>query len=163
VDISSGEEPAHQKDSASEAPEDVEALVSALVTLQDPDRKALEGPTALIDAPVAPQGLQESVIASSTANLPFKGARLQEPTATSSAITPPCERVNPQELTIASPAVNIPSPEGMHPREPITTSSAIATPPKTGMFYHQIIFILFCAALLTCLPSGLEPLRIACV
>jgi hypothetical protein len=54
VDISSGEEPPCQKDSASEVPEDVEVPVSPLVTFQDPDPKALEGPTALIDAPVAP-------------------------------------------------------------------------------------------------------------
>jgi hypothetical protein len=142
VDVSSGEEPACQKDSTSEVPEDVEAPISALVTLQDPDPKALEGPTALIDAPVAPQGLQESVVAasvvssslegpvvtSSTANLPLKGARLQEPTAASSAVPPPSERVNPQEPTIASPAVNVPPPEGTRPQEPITTSSAVATP-----------------------------------
>jgi hypothetical protein len=163
VDISSGEEPACQKDSAPEAPEDFLAPVSALVSLQDPHPKALEGPTALIDALVAPQGLQESVVASSTANLPLKGARLQEPTTASSAVTPPSERVNPQEPTVASPAINVPPPEGTHPQEPITTSSVVATPPRTGMFYHQIIFVLFYAALLTCLPSGHEPLGIACI
>jgi hypothetical protein len=129
------------KDSASEVPEDVEVPVSALVTLRDPDPTALEGPTALIDAPVAPQGLQEPVVAasvvsssperpavaSSTANLPSNGARLQEPTAASSAMAPPSERVKPQESTFASPAVNVPPPEGTRPQEPITTSSAIAT------------------------------------
>jgi hypothetical protein len=129
VDISSGEEPPCQKDSVSEVPEEVEVPVSALVTLQDPDPKALEGPTALIDAPVAPQGLQESVlaasivsssleglvVASSTANLPSKGVRLQELTAASSGVAPSSERVNPQEPTIASPAVNVPPPEVMHP------------------------------------------------
>jgi hypothetical protein len=144
VDVSSGEELACQKDSASEVPEDVEAPISALVTLQNPDPKTLEGPTVLIVAPVAPQGLQESVVvasvvssslegpvvASLTANLPLKGARLQELTATSSAVTPPSERVNPQELAIASPAVNVYPPEGMRPQEPITTSSAVATPPQ---------------------------------
>jgi hypothetical protein len=65
VDVSSGEEPACQKDTALEVFEDVEAPVSALVTLQDPVRSALEGPTALIDAPVTPQGLQEPVVAAS--------------------------------------------------------------------------------------------------
>jgi hypothetical protein len=138
VDVSSGEELACQKDSASEVPEDVEAPISALVTLQNPDPKTLEGPTVLIVAPVAPQGLQESVVvasvvssslegpvvASLTANLPLKGARLQELTATSSAVTPPSERVNPQELA------NVPPPEGTRPQEPITTSSAVATPPQ---------------------------------
>jgi hypothetical protein len=175
VDIFSWEEPPCQKDSASKVLEDVEVPVSALVTLQDPDPKALEDLTTLIDAPVAPQGLQESVVAasivssspegpvvaSSTANLPLKGARLQEPAAASSAITPPSERVNPQEPTIASPAVNAPPPEGTCPQELITTSSAVATPPRIGMFYYQIIFVLFDAALLTCLPSGPEPLGIA--
>jgi hypothetical protein len=111
VDISSGEEPLCQKDLASEVPEDVEVPVSALVTLRDPDPTALEGPTALIDAPVASQGLQEPVVAapvvssslerpavaSSTVNLPSKGVRLQEPIAASSAVAPPSERVNPQE------------------------------------------------------------------
>jgi hypothetical protein len=119
----------------------MEVPVNALVTLQDPDQSALEGPTVLIDAPVTPQGLQEPVVAvsvvssslerpavaSSIANLPSKGARLQEPTVASSAVAPPSERVNPQELTFASPAVIIPPPEGICPQVPITTSSAVAT------------------------------------
>jgi hypothetical protein len=108
----------------------------------------------LIDAPVAPQGLQESIVAasvvssslespivaSSTANLPLKGARLQEPTAASSAITPPSERVNPQEPTIASPAINVPPPKGTRPQEPITTSSAVATPPGQVCFITRSFF-----------------------
>jgi hypothetical protein len=110
VDISSGEEPACQKDSAPEAPEDFLAPISALVTLQDPVLKALEGPATPVDASVTLQGLQELVVAaldvgpsleglavtSSTVSLPPKGARLQEPTAASLAITPPSERVSPQ-------------------------------------------------------------------
>jgi hypothetical protein len=109
VDISSGEEPACQKDSAPESPEDFLAPVSALVALQDLDPKAVEGPAKPVDAPVTLQGLQEPVVAASdvsssleglaitllTAGLPPKGARLQEPTAASSIITPPSERVSP--------------------------------------------------------------------
>jgi hypothetical protein len=70
--------------------------VSALFTLCDPDPTTLEGPSALIDAPVTPQGLQEPVVAASiissslerpavasaAANLPSKGTRPLEPTAT---------------------------------------------------------------------------------
>jgi hypothetical protein len=129
VDISSGEEPPCQNDSASEVPEDVEVPVSALVTLRDPDPTTLKGPTVLIDAPVTPQGPQEPVVAVSvvssslerpavtlsTANLPSKGARLQEPTAALLAVAPPSERVNPREPTFASPAVNVPPPEGTRP------------------------------------------------
>jgi hypothetical protein len=99
VDISSGEEPACQKDPAPEAPEDSLAPVSALITLQDPTPKAPEGPATSVDASVTLQGLQEPVIAtldvgpslegptvtSSTVSLPPKGARLQEPIAASSA------------------------------------------------------------------------------
>jgi hypothetical protein len=44
MDISSGEETACQKDLAPEALEDSLAPVNALVALQDPDQKALEGP-----------------------------------------------------------------------------------------------------------------------
>jgi hypothetical protein len=102
VDISSGEEPPCQKDSASEVPEDVEAPVNALTT-------ALEGPSTLIDTPVIPQGLPELIVAASivnsslerpavasaTANLPSEGTRLPEPTAASSAATPPSEKVTP--------------------------------------------------------------------
>jgi hypothetical protein len=70
--------------------------------------------------------------------------------------------VNPQEPTIASPAVNVPPPEETRPKEPITTSLAVATPSSGQVFfYYQIIFILFYAALLTCLPSGPELLGIA--
>jgi hypothetical protein len=174
VDISSGEELACQKDSAPETPEDFLAPVSALVALKDPDPKALEGPATRVDAPVPIQGLHEPIVAASvvsffregpavalsTASLSLEGARLQEPTAASSAVTPPpSERMRPQEPTIASPAITVPPPEKTCPQGPIIASSAVATPPRTGMFYHQIIFILFCAALLTCFPSRLEPLR----
>jgi hypothetical protein len=89
VDVSSGEEPACQKDSAPEAPEDFLASVSALVTLQDPIQKAMEDPATPVDATVTLQDLQEPVaaldvgpslgghaITSSTVSLPPKGARL---------------------------------------------------------------------------------------
>jgi hypothetical protein len=116
--------------------EDVEAPVNALITLQDPDPKALEGPTALIDAPVAPQGLQESVVTSSTANLPLKGARLQEPTAASSAVTPPSERVNPQEPIVASPLSTFLLHKGRILRSRSLLHQLSLLPPRTGMFYH---------------------------
>jgi hypothetical protein len=162
VDISSGEEPPCQKDSASEVPKDMEVPVNALVTLQDPDQSALEGPTVLIDAPVTPQGLQEPVVAASVvgsslerpavamthANLPSKGARLQEPTAASSAVAPPSKRVNPREPTFAPPAINVPPPEGMRLQEPIASSSAVATSlprqvcltPRSFLFFSVLLY-----------------------
>jgi hypothetical protein len=157
VDISSGEEPACQKDSAPEAPEDFLAPVSALVTLQDPILKALKGPATPVDAIVTLQGLQERVTAaldvgpplvgpavtSSTVSLPPKGARLQEPTAASSAITPPSERVSPQEPIIASPTVITPPSERTHPQEPISTSSAIVTPPPEQVCFISRLFTSF--------------------
>jgi hypothetical protein len=141
VDISNGEEPPCQKDSASEVPEDVEAPINALITLHDPVSTALEGPSTLIDTSVIPQGLPEPIvaasvvnyslekpaIASTTANLPSEGTRLLELTAASSAATPPSEQVIPRELTFASPAVNVPPPKGTRLQEPITSSSAVAT------------------------------------
>jgi hypothetical protein len=71
-----------------------------------------------------------------TVSLPPKRARLQEPTAASSAITPPSERVSPQEPIIASPAVIAPPPERARPQEPIITSSAVVTPTP-----EQVCFI----------------------
>jgi hypothetical protein len=176
VDISSGEEPACQKDSAPEAPEDFLAPVSALVALQDPDPKALEGPMMPVDAPVTLQGPQEPVVATSvvssslegpavtlsTASLPPKGACLQEPTAASSAVTPPSERVSPEEPIITPPAVTAPPPERTHPQEHYFIDCCYSSS-RTGMFYHQTVFILPCAALLTCLLSGPEPLGVACI
>jgi hypothetical protein len=102
VDISNGEEPACQKDSTPEALEDFLAPVSALVALQNPNPKALEGPAMPVDAPVTIQGLHEPIVAASvvssfpeepavalsTASLSPKGACLQELTAASSAVTP---------------------------------------------------------------------------
>jgi hypothetical protein len=157
VDISSGEEPACQKDPASEAPEDFLTPVSALVTLQDPIPKALEGPAMPVDASITLQGLQEPVVAasdvspslegpsitSSTVSLPPKGARMQEPTAASSAVTPPCERVSPQEPIVASPAIIAPPPERARPQEPITTSSAVVTPPPEQVCFITRLFTPF--------------------
>jgi hypothetical protein len=115
--------------------------INALITLRDPDPTALEGLSALIDAPVNPQDLQDPVVAASvissslerpavasaTANLPSKGTRLPEPTAASSAAAPPSKKVNPQEPTFTSPAVNVPPSEGTRLQEPITSSSVVAT------------------------------------
>jgi hypothetical protein len=94
VDISSGEEPACQKDPALEAPKDSSASVSAFITLQDPIPKAPEGPATLIDASVIALDIG-SFLERPTVSLPPKGARLQEPIATSSAIAPSSERVSP--------------------------------------------------------------------
>jgi hypothetical protein len=157
VDISSGEEPPCQKDSASEVLEDVEVPINALITLHDPDPTALEGLSALIDAPVTLQDLQEPVVAASvigsslerpavasaTANLPSKGTRLPEPIAASSAAAPPSERVNPQEPTFASPADNVPPLEGMRLQEPITSSSAVATSLPGQVFFTPRSFSFF--------------------
>jgi hypothetical protein len=157
VDISSGEEPACQKDSAPEAPEDFLAPVSALVALQDPDPKALEGPMMPVDAPVTLQGPQEPVVATSvvssslegpavtlsTASLPPKGACLQEPTAASSAVTPPSERVSPEEPIITPPAVTAPPPERTHPQERIITSSTVVTPPREQVCFTTKLFLFF--------------------
>jgi hypothetical protein len=133
----------------------VEVPVSALITLHDPDPTALEGPSALIDAPVSPQGLQEPVVAASVvssslerpaiastiANLPSKGARLQESTATSSVVAPLSERVNPREPTFASP-------EGTRLQELITSSLAVATSlpgqvcftPRSFSFFSVLLY-----------------------
>jgi hypothetical protein len=162
VDISSGKEPPCHKDSGSEIPEDVEALVNALITLHDPVSIALEGPSMLIDTPVIPQGLLEPIVAASvvnsslerpavasaTANLPSEGTRLPEPIAASSAATPPSDKVTPREPTFPSPAVNVPPPEGTRLQEPITSSSAIATSlpgqvcfiPRSFLFLSMLLY-----------------------
>jgi hypothetical protein len=178
VDISSGEEPACQKDPTPEAPEDSSAPVSALVTLQDPIPKAPEGPVTLVDASVILQGLQEPVVAvsdvgpsleeptvsSSTIRLHPKGAHLQEPIVASPAITLPSERVSTQEPIIASSAVIALPPERARPQEPIISSSAVVTPPPEQVCFITKLFTYFpCAALLSCLLSGPEPLGVACI
>jgi hypothetical protein len=128
-----------------------------LVTLQDPIPKALEGLAMPVDASATLQGLQEPVVAasdvspslegptvtSSTVSLPPKGARLQERTAASSAVTPLSERVSPQELIIASPAVIAPPPKRAHPQEPIITSSAVVTPPPEQVCFITRLFTSF--------------------
>jgi hypothetical protein len=176
VDISSGEEPACQKDSAPEAPEDFLAPISALVALQDPILKALKDPTTPVDATVTLQGLQEPVataldvgpslegpaVTSSTVGLPPKGACLQEPTAASSALIPPSERVNSQVPIIASPAVIVPPSEKTRPQEPISTPSAVVTPLPEQVCFISKLFTSF-PVLPTRLLSGPEPLGFACV
>jgi hypothetical protein len=145
IDISSGKEPACQKDPPSEAPEDPLTTVNPLLNLQDP-----------VDASSVPRDLQESVVAasdispsleeptvtSSTISLPSKGARLQEPIIASSAVTLLSERVSLQEPIITSSAVIAAPPERAHPQEPIITSSAVvAPPPEQVCFSHQIVYI----------------------
>jgi hypothetical protein len=162
VDISSGEEPPCQKDSASEVPEDVEVPINALITLRDLDLRALEGLSALIDAPVIPQDLQEPVVAASvigsslespavtsaTANLPSKGACLPEPTDASSAAAPPSESVNPKEPTFASPADNVPPSEGrtfrsrsvLHRLSPLLSQDRYVLPPRSFLFFSVLLY-----------------------
>jgi hypothetical protein len=158
VDVSSGEEPPRQKDSASEVLEDVEVPIRALITLHDPDPTALEGPSTLIDASVSPQDLQEPVVAASiigsslerlavasaTANPPSKETRVPEPTTVSSAAVPLSDRVNPQEPTLAPHVVNVPLPERMRLQEPITSLSAVATFFSGQVrFIFQVVFTFF--------------------
>jgi hypothetical protein len=78
-----------------------------------------------------------------TVSLPLKGVRLQEPTTTSSAVTPPSERVNPQESIIASPAVIAPPPERACPQEPIINSSVVVTPPPEQVCFITRLFTSF--------------------
>jgi hypothetical protein len=157
VDISSGEEPACPKEPAPEALEDSLAPVSALVTLQDLQEPVI----AALD--VGPS-LEGPTVTLSSVSLPPEEARLQEPTAASSAVAPPSERVSPQELIIASPAVIAPLPDRAHPQEPIITSSGVVTPPPEQVCFITTLFTSFpCAALLLCLLSGSEPLRVACI
>jgi hypothetical protein len=141
VDVSSGEEPPRQQNSASEVPEDVEVPIRALITLCDPDATVLEGPSTLVDVPVTSLGLQEPVVAASitnspleepstalaTANLSAQETRLPEPTAVSSAAAPSFEKVIPPDSSFASPAVNVHPSEGTHLQELTTSSSAVAT------------------------------------
>jgi hypothetical protein len=146
-----------------------------LVTLQDPFPKTPEGPATPVDASVTLRVLQEPVIAASdvgpslegqavtlsTINLPLKGARLQELIVASPAVTPPSERVSPQELIIASSAVITPPPERARPQEPIITSSAVITPPEQVCFITRLSTPFPYAALILCFLSGPEPLGVA--
>jgi hypothetical protein len=158
VDVSSGEEPPRQKDSALETPEDVEVPIGALITLCDPDPTALEGTSMQIDALVTPQDPQEPVVAAS-----IIGSSLERPAVTSATSNLPSKEMCPPEPTAASSAAALPS-DGVNPQELITSSSA-ATASFHGQvhFISQVVFVSFCTALLTCLLSEPEPLRIACV
>jgi hypothetical protein len=114
-----------------------------------------------VDASVTIQGLQEPVVAasdvspslegptvtSSTVSLPPKGARLQEPTAASSAITSYHRSSSRKGASLGADHYFI----GYR-----YSSSRI------GIFYHQIVYIFPCAALLTCLLSGPEPISTSC-
>jgi hypothetical protein len=73
VDVSSGEEPPRQKDSASEVPEDVDAPVRALITLRDPDATVLESPSTLVDVPVTSADSREPIVAISITSSPLEG------------------------------------------------------------------------------------------
>jgi hypothetical protein len=140
----------------------VEVPINALITLRDLDLRALEGLSALIDAPVIPQDLQEPVVAASvigsslespavtsaTANLPSKGACLPEPTDASSAAAPPSESVNPKEPTFASPADNVPPSEGrtfrsrsvLHRLSPLLSQDRYVLPPRSFLFFSVLLY-----------------------
>jgi hypothetical protein len=120
MDVFSGEEPPRQKDLASEATEDVDAPIRALITLRDPDATVLEGSSALVDVPVTSPGSQEPVnsplagpsIALATADLSVREKHLPEPTVVSSAVTPSSQDVAPPD---SSPTVNVQPSEGTRP------------------------------------------------
>jgi hypothetical protein len=120
--------------------------IRALITLRDPDVTVLEGPSALVDVPVASPGSQEPVMTASivspplegpstalaTADLPARETHLPEPTAISSAVAPSSKEVAPPD---SSPTVIVQPLEGTRPQEPTASSSAIATSLRTGMLY----------------------------
>jgi hypothetical protein len=133
VDISSGEEPAHQKDPTPETQEDPLTMVNALVNLQDPILKTPENPATPVDASVGLQGLQEPIVAASNV-----GPSLQQPIVTSSAISPPPERARLQQLIVASSAITPPL-ERVRPQEPIITSSAVTPPPERVCLQELIV------------------------
>jgi hypothetical protein len=126
MDVFSGEEPPRQKDLASEATEDVDAPIRALITLRDPDATVLEGSSALVDVPVTSPGSQEPVVTTSIVNSPLAGPsialatadlsvrekHLPEPTVVSSAVTPSSQDVAPPD---SSPTVNVQPSEGTRP------------------------------------------------
>jgi hypothetical protein len=137
VDISSGEELAHQEDPTPEAPVDPLTMVDALVNLQDPILKTLENLATPVDTLISLQDLQEPIVTSSAVS-----PSLHEPTVTSSAISPPPERVRLQE--------------------PIVTSSAITPSPEQVCFVIELFVSSFpCAVLIFYLLSGSEPLGVA--
>jgi hypothetical protein len=137
VDVSSGEEPSRQKDSASEVPEDVDTPVRALITLRDPDAAVLVSPSMLADVPVTSSDSREPIIATlitsslqvgpstilTTTGFPARETLLPEPTVVSSAVAPSSKEVTPPA---SSPVVNVPPSEGMHLQEPTASSSAVA-------------------------------------
>jgi hypothetical protein len=131
-------------------------MVNALVNLQDPILKTSENLATPADASVGLQDLQEPIVA-----VLDVGHSLQELIVTSSAISPSPERARLQEPIVASSAVT-PPPERMRPQEPIITSSAIiAPPPEQVCFITESFASSFpCAALILCLLSGFEPLRV---
>jgi hypothetical protein len=147
MDVSSGEEPPRQQGLALEVPEDVDVPIRALITLRDPDAIVLEGPSASVDVPAASPGSQEPVVTASLVSPPLEGpstalatadllareTHLAEPTAISSAVAPSSRDMAP----LVSTVIVQPS-EGMHPQEPIASSSAIAT-----SLSGQVCFILF--------------------
>jgi hypothetical protein len=137
VDVSSGEEPPRQKDSASEVPEDVDAPVRALITLCDPDATVLESPSTLADVPVTSSDSRELIVATSitssllegpstvltTTGFPARETLLPEPTVVSSAVAPSSKEVTPPA---SPPVVNVPPSEGTRLQEPTASSSAVA-------------------------------------
>jgi hypothetical protein len=156
VDISSGEEPARQEDPTPEAPEDPLTMVNALVNLQDPVLKATENPATPADTLVGLQDLQEPIV-----TLSIVGPFLQESIVTSSATSPPLEKVRLQEPIATSSAVT-PPPERVRLQEPIVTSSAFTPSPEQVCYIPEPFVSFFpCTVLTFYLLSGSKPLGVA--
>jgi hypothetical protein len=131
-------------------------MVNTLVNLQDPILKTSKNLATPANASVGLQDLEEPILAASDV-----GHSLQELIVALSAFSPSLERARLQEPIVASLAIT-PPPERMRPQEPIITSSAvIAPPPEQVCFITESFASSFpCAALILCLLSGFEPLRV---
>jgi hypothetical protein len=123
----------------------------------------LQGP--VIAASVISSPLEEPSTASAIANLSAQETCLPEPTAVSSAAARSSEKVIPPDPTFASPAVNVPPPEGTHLQEPTTSSSAVATPLLGQVCFTPRLFSPLSALLYSLaffFPES-EPFRTTCV
>ncbi|PVH38555.1 hypothetical protein PAHAL_5G287800 [Panicum hallii] len=108
-------------------------MVNALVNLQDPVLKATENPATPADTLVGLQDLQEPIV-----TLSIVGPFLQESIVTSSATSPPLEKVRLQEPIATSSAVT-PPPERVRLQEPIVTSSAFTPSPEQGLNLSELL------------------------
>jgi hypothetical protein len=84
VDISSGEEQAHQEDPTLEAPENPATTVKTLINLQDPILEIPDNLATTVDTLVNLQDLQEPIVTSSATNPSQEKVRyISEPFASS--------------------------------------------------------------------------------